>query len=112
MSYANPEPTQPLTGVLTATPTPVVVISPRTAITRWLLARARESSTWRSIVYGGFGSWALAHPDQAASLVPLGLALGSALGVFLPDRVLGGASSRVTDPGQPAGPPVPELPPS
>jgi hypothetical protein len=93
--YTDPPPTTVVT----------VVVSPRTAIARWLLARARESSTWRSLTRLTTLILALIYRDVAVEIGAIGVAAAEFIGVLLPDRVLGGQSSRITDPGQPGAAP-------
>jgi hypothetical protein len=83
-----------------------VLITPRTAFMRWALARARESATWRSLIRLLTLVLALAFPRQAVDIGAIGIALAELVGVLLPDRVLGGQSSRITDPGQAGVPPL------
>lgn len=62
-------------------------------LVQFLLARAREASTWRGLILSLAGTWALAHPDQTEAVVAIGVALAGAAGAFLPDllgRRLGG----------------------
>lgn len=65
---------------------------------RYALARSREASTWRGIVMMLTGGWATAHPDQAETIVALGIALSGVIGAFLPDMAPGIATRRASDP--------------
>jgi hypothetical protein len=99
MSYFDAPETAPILA-----PIVTVVVSPRTALSRWLLARAREASTWRSLGRLSTLLLILIWPDKIAEIGAIGVAATEVLGVLLPDRVLGGAATRITDPGQPGQP--------
>lgn len=52
----------------------------------WLLARLREPSTWRGIVWLATVAGLSLRPDQAEAIVTAGMALAGLLGVFLSDE--------------------------
>lgn len=54
-------------------------------LARYGYARLREGSTWRNIILFVGGSWATAHPDQAALIVPVAISLAGLIGSFFPD---------------------------
>ena len=51
----------------------------------WLLARLREPSTWRGLVWILTVSGVLLTPEQAEAIMLAGMALAGLLGVFLND---------------------------
>lgn len=51
----------------------------------WLLARLREPSTWRGLVWLATVAGLSLRPDQAEAIVAAGMALAGLLGVFLSD---------------------------
>lgn len=53
---------------------------------RWFLARLREPSTWRGLVWLLTVFGLSLRPDQAEAIVIAGMALAGLLGVFLSDR--------------------------
>lgn len=53
---------------------------------KWLLARLREPSTWRGIVWLATVAGLSLRPDQAEAIVAVGMALAGLLGVFLADE--------------------------
>jgi len=52
----------------------------------WLLARLREPSTWRGLVWLATVAGLSLRPDQAEAIVVAGMALAGLLGVFLSDE--------------------------
>ena len=52
----------------------------------WVLARLREPSTWRGIVWLATVAGLSLRPDQAEAIVTVGMALAGLLGVFLCDE--------------------------
>ena len=52
----------------------------------WVLARLREPSTWRGIVWLLTVLGLAIKPDQAEAIVTAGIALAGLLGVFLSDE--------------------------
>ena len=52
----------------------------------WLLARLREPSTWRGLVWLATVAGLSLRPDQAEAIVAAGMALAGLLGVFLGDE--------------------------
>lgn len=50
---------------------------------RWLLARLREPSTWRGLIWLAAAAGLSLRPDQAEAIVAAGMALAGLLGVFL-----------------------------
>jgi len=52
----------------------------------WWLARLREPSTWRGLVWLATVSGLSLRPDQAEAIVTVGMALAGLLGVFLRDE--------------------------
>ena len=52
----------------------------------WLLARLREPSTWRGLVWLATVAGLSLRPDQAEAIVTVGMALAGLLGVFLRDE--------------------------
>lgn len=52
----------------------------------WLLARLREGSTWRGIVWLLAFAGVSLKPEQAEAIIAAGMALAGLLGVFLQDR--------------------------
>jgi hypothetical protein len=74
-----------------------------TTLFRYVLARAREASTWRGLILLVTGSWGVTHLDQVEAIVPLGMALAGLVGILFPDLAPGTANRRITDPGQPEG---------
>jgi hypothetical protein len=67
------------------------------AIYRYIIARAREASTWRGLILLFFGSWAAAHPDQAEALISAAIILSGAVSTLFPDMAPGTANRRETD---------------
>ena len=55
------------------------------AILQYLLARAREASTWRGLIMLFGGSWAALHPDQAEAVITTAITLAGAIGALFPD---------------------------
>lgn len=57
-------------------------------ITTYVLARLRETSTWRALfmLLAAYGLY-IGTPDQQAALAALGVALAGGVGAFLPDRL-------------------------
>lgn len=53
---------------------------------KWLLARLREPSTWRGLVWLATMAGLSLRPDQAEAIVAAGMALAGLLGVFLSDE--------------------------
>lgn len=53
---------------------------------RWLLARLKEASTWRGIIWMLAAFGLSLRPDQAEAIVMAGMALAGLFGVFLPDE--------------------------
>ena len=53
---------------------------------RWFLARLREPSTWRGLVWLATVAGLSLRPDQAEAIVAAGMALAGLLGVFLSDE--------------------------
>jgi len=51
----------------------------------WLLARLREPSTWRGLVWLATVAGLSLRPDQAEAIVLAGMAMAGLLGVFLND---------------------------
>ena len=52
----------------------------------WWLARLREPSTWRGLVWLATVAGLSLRPDQAEAIVTVGIALAGLLGVFLSDE--------------------------
>jgi len=52
---------------------------------KWLLARLREPSTWRGLVWLATVAGLSLRPDQVEAIVTLGMAFAGLLGVFLAD---------------------------
>lgn len=52
----------------------------------WLLARLREGSTWRGLVWLLAFAGVSLKPEQAEAIIAAGMALAGLLGVFLQDR--------------------------
>lgn len=52
----------------------------------WLLARLREPSTWRGLVWLATVAGLSLRPDQTEAIVTVGMALAGLLGVFLRDE--------------------------
>ena len=53
---------------------------------KWILARLREPSSWRGIVWLLTGFGLTLRPDQAEAIATAGMALAGLLGVFLRDE--------------------------
>lgn len=51
----------------------------------WVLARLREPSTWRGLVWLATVAGLTLRPDQAEAMVTVGMALAGLLGVLLRD---------------------------
>jgi len=52
----------------------------------WLLARLREPSTWRGLVWILTVSGVLLTPEQAEAIMLAGMTMAGLLGVFLSDK--------------------------
>ena len=53
----------------------------------YLLARIREASTWRGIIFFATAAGVPIAPALAESIVTLGLALAGVVGIFFPDHI-------------------------
>lgn len=59
-------------------------------MTRYLLARLKEPSTWRGLILLATAAGIHLSPDQIAALSAVGMALAGAVGAFSVDK--GGAA--------------------
>jgi len=53
---------------------------------QWILARLREPSTWRGLIWLATVAGLTLRPDQVEAIVAAGMALAGLLGVFLADE--------------------------
>lgn len=60
---------------------------------KWLLARFKEPSTWRGLVWLATVFGLSLRPDQAEAIVSVGMAVAGLLGVFLNDAPTNSANS-------------------
>ena len=54
-------------------------------IIAYLVARAKEASTWRGLISIITGAGIAINPPAAAAIVAIGLAVGGSVGAFFPD---------------------------
>ena len=52
----------------------------------WMIARLRENSTWRGIIWLLTVAGLSLRPDQAEAIITVGMAVAGLLGVFLADE--------------------------
>lgn len=52
----------------------------------WIIARLREPSTWRGVVWLATAAGLALTPEQAEIIVTAGMALAGAIGVFMADH--------------------------